>query len=314
MLSIADTVSMRQTNQVPGAEWHSSLNAVNKTSVRIKSREYSTLLYHIFSPLFLSANLCWPQLHRDCLQTSCASSTILQSLLVCSPRNEQCVFLASLLNVCMWCHGIPLHYAAGIYFPANFYTLLIDNGSTPNLNSTLKQKESPTKCSALLALVGSRHTRGVWYRGWSSFWRRALPWLWKPADPTGFCRLEEMSAPRAREMCWGTLTRCATARPAGTKVSGRSSHKRLLHPCSAVWAPAQYLHYLEFTYGTVNRNYPAYLERWVEGRVQPQNRLVWMLLAVLRSWRSNACFSHFKLCCSTAGEDVGKYKSNSSLR
>lgn len=31
---------------------------------------------------------------------------------------------------------------------------------------------------------------------------------------------------------------------------------RLLHPCSEVGARAQYMHYLEFPYGTVNRNYP----------------------------------------------------------
>lgn len=107
----------------------------------------------LFSHPYFYLPICFDPSSTDCLQTSCASSTFFKSLLVCSPRNEQCDFLASVLNVCMWCHGIPLHYAAGIYFPANFYTLLIDTGSTPNLHSTLTQKESPTTCSALLALV-----------------------------------------------------------------------------------------------------------------------------------------------------------------
>lgn len=100
--------------------------------------------------------------------------------------------------------------------PANFYTLLVDNGSTPKGNSTLKQKESPAKRSAPLALVGSRHRKGMWYMGRSSFWRRVLPWLWKPADPTVCCRLEEMSAPHECMKCYGMLTCCATAWPAGT--------------------------------------------------------------------------------------------------
>lgn len=32
-------------------------------------------------------------------------------------------------------------------------------------NSTLKQRENRAKCSALLAVVASRHRKGMWYMG-----------------------------------------------------------------------------------------------------------------------------------------------------
>lgn len=95
------------------------------------------------------------------------------------------------------CDAIESHCVMqqGFILPANFYTLLVDNRIPQNKILHLKQKESPAKCSVLLALVGSRHRRGTWYMGRSSSWRRALPGLWKPADPTVCRRLEEMSAP-----------------------------------------------------------------------------------------------------------------------
>lgn len=108
------------------------------------------------------------------------------------------------------CDAVEFHCIMQQEFivPANFYTLLVDNRSTPKQNSTLKQKENPAKCSALLASVGSRHRKGMWYMGWSSFWRRALPWLWQPAVPAVCCGVEEMSAPRECMKRWGMLTLC----------------------------------------------------------------------------------------------------------
>lgn len=128
----------------------------------------------------------------------------------------------------------------------------------------------------------------------SNSWRRALSWLWKPAIPTVCCRVEEVSAPCECVRCWGMQT-CATAWPMRATEDGGKSPESLLHPCNGIRASAQFMHCLPFLYGTVHRNCPEQVfSRWVKGRVQPQDRLVWTLLTILRNRMSGNVGLYFE--------------------
>lgn len=186
-------------------------------------------MYLIFSSLFLSANLFWSQLHRDCYKPL---------VLYCS-HCWSVVQGMSFSDLCFEClHVMRLNPTALCTWNLFcLHTLLVGNRNTPKLSSMLKQKEGTPECSALLALGGQqkgyRHRRGMWYMRLGSFLRRALPWLWKPVDPAVRGRLEEMSAPCECTKWWRMLRY--------NPLCGKSSQKRFLRPCGKVRAPAQLL-------------------------------------------------------------------------